>query len=37
MYLFNFLLNGKIIDWTKLKAFADYKLTVAEMIISIYD
>ena len=33
----NFLRNNKILDWSKLKAFADDKLNVAEMIISLYD
>ena len=34
---FNPLSNGKILDMTKLKAFADDKLNVAKMTISLYD
>ena len=33
----NSLPNDKILDMTKLKAFADDKLNVAEMKISLYD
>ena len=29
--------NGKISDWSKLKAFADNKINVAEMMISLPD
>ena len=29
--------NDKILDWTKLKAFADDKLKTASMMISLYD
>ena len=29
--------NNKILDWTKLKAFADNKLNVAEMVTSVID
>ena len=29
--------NDTILDWSKLKAFADEKLRVAKMIISVYD
>ena len=28
--------NGKILDVTKLKALADYKINVAEMMISVF-
>ena len=31
------LSNGKILDWSKLKAFADDKINVAEMMISLSD
>ena len=34
---FNSLLNNKILDWPKLKAFADDKMNVAEMMISVSD
>ena len=30
-------MNDKILDMTKLKAFADDKLNIAEMMISIFD
>ena len=33
----NPLRNGKILDWFKLKAFAEDKITVAEMMISLSD
>ena len=33
----NSLPNDKILDWSKLKAFADDKLKVAKIIISVYD
>ena len=29
--------NNKILDWTELKAFADYKLDVAKIMISVSD
>ena len=29
--------NNKILDWTKLKAFAEMKLNVAKMMISLFD
>ena len=29
--------NDKFLDWTKLKAFADDKVNVAEMMISLFD
>ena len=29
--------HDKILDWTKLKAFADYKLNVTKMVISVFD
>ena len=31
------LLHDKILDWTKLKTFADDKINVAEMMISLSD
>ena len=34
---FNHLLNNKILDMTKLKAFADDKLNIAKMMISLFD
>ena len=34
---FNSLSNDKILDVTKLKAFADDKISVAQMIISVFD
>ena len=34
---FNSLPNGKILEWSKLKAFADDKINVAEMIFSLSD
>ena len=37
MHLLNPLLDDKILDQTKLKAFADDKLNVTKMIISIFD
>ena len=33
----SFLPNDNILDWTKLKAFADDKLKVARMMISLFD
>ena len=33
----NTLQNNKILDWTKLKAFADVKLNVSRKIISLFD
>ena len=33
----NSLPNGKILDWSKLKAFADDETNVAEMIVSLSD
>ena len=33
----NPLQNDKILDWSKLKAFADDKINVAEMMISVSD
>ena len=36
-FVFNTLPNDKILDWTKLKAFADDKLDVAKIMISVYD
>ena len=35
--LINFLPNDKILDWTKLKTFADDKLDIAKTMISVYD
>ena len=35
--MINILTNHKILDWSKLKASADYKLKVAEIIISVLD
>ena len=35
--MFNPLLDDKISDWSKLKAFADDKLNVTEMIIAVFD
>ena len=35
--LFSSLPNYKILDWPKLKAFADYNLNVTRMMISLYD
>ena len=35
--IFNSLPNDKILDWPKLKAFADNNLYVAKMMISLYD
>ena len=32
--LFNPIPNDKILDWSKLRAFADHKIFVAEMMIS---
>ena len=32
---FNSIINGKILDWSKLKAFADDKITIAEIKISL--
>ena len=32
-HYYNSLLNDKILDWAKFKAFADDKLTLAKMII----
>ena len=29
--------NNKIVDWSKLKAFADEKMNVAEMMVSLSD
>ena len=29
--------HDKILDWTKLKAFADYKLNVTKMVIFVFD
>ena len=37
MTLFNPLRDNKILDQTKLKAFADDKLDVTKMIISVFD
>ena len=34
---YNPLQNGNILDWSKLKAFANDKIYVAEMIISLSD
>ena len=34
---FNSLPNDKILDWSKLKAFADDKFDVVKMMISIFD
>ena len=34
---FNPLPDDKILDWSKLKAFADNKLNVTKMIISVFD
>ena len=34
---FNSLPNNKILDQTKIKAFADNKLNVTKMIISVFD
>ena len=34
---FNSLPNGKILDWTKLKTFADDKLYFAKIMISVYE
>ena len=34
---FNPLLNNKILDMTKLKAFADDKLNIAKMTVSLFD
>ena len=34
---FNPLPNGKILDWSKLKTFADDKINVAEITISLSD
>ena len=36
-YMFNSLPNNKILDVTKLKAFADDKLNVTNMMISLHD
>ena len=33
----NSLLNDKILDWTEFKAFADIKLNVAKITISVFD
>ena len=33
----NSLPNNKILDWFKLKAFAEDKLNVAKMLISVFD
>ena len=35
--MFNSLPNGKILDWSKFKAFADDKINVSEMMISFSD
>ena len=35
--MLNSLPNKNILDWTKLKAFADNKLDVAKIINSVYD
>ena len=35
--VFNSLPNNKILDWSKLKAFADDKIIVAELMISFSD
>ena len=35
--IINSLPNNKILDWTKLKAFADDKLDNAKIMISVYD
>ena len=35
--LINSLPNNKILDWTKLKAFADDKLDIAKTMTSVYD
>ena len=35
--VFNPLPDNKILDWSKLKAFADDKLNVTQMIISVFD
>ena len=32
-----YLLNNIILDWTKLKAFADVKIDVNKMTISVFD
>ena len=32
IFFFNFLLNNKILDWSKLKAFADEKINVTKKI-----
>ena len=37
MFPFNSLPNNKFLDRTKLKAFADDKLNVAEMMTSLFD
>ena len=36
-FLVNSLPNNKILDWTKLKAFAEHKLNVARILIYYYD
>ena len=33
----NSLPNNNFLDWNKLKAFADYKLNVATIMISVFD
>ena len=35
-YLFNSLPNDKILDWSKLKAFADDKIKVLRMMIFVF-
>ena len=36
-YAFHSLLNDKILDWSKLRAFADNKIKVLKMMIFVFD